>query len=553
MCSLAGLYSPPEAHADTIAYWDFNTASTAPTSFNSNLGAVPSLSVIGGVTSNFATGSGSGDPTQPGQGFNTLSYPAQGSGNKSGGVQFNLNTSNFDVSNFTFDWRSSNSSSRWMAWQYTLNGTSWLDGGSFSSSGGDQWNNGKTVDLSGIAAADNNANFGLRLVAMFSPDGFTQVTAPNQTFGPNAGYRAANVDDRAYASTSTWRFDSVTLNGTYNDVAFSPANLTWNSSSGNWDTNGTNKPWLNPSAVASPFAQAGGKGDNVAFNNPAPNSVVTVQAGGVTPNSTTVTNSATLTFTGGAIGGTGGLVKNGIGRLILANGNTFTSANSPSSINGGVVETRANNGLGGGTVSIGNAIWTSTTTAQTANNLVNLTGPVTFQTDTSLTINNGLSGSGVVTKTGAATLGIAGVSSNAGSINLTAGTTRLDSMGALGGLFATGVTGSTININTATLVMNATGSSSGGLDVRLSDNVTLNNGTISRNQLTAGLGPNPTNGDSELSSYANGIVVGGTFTVSGNSTIANLETRTAGSSDIAGGGGSNNAMVVRMPVLVTSG
>src|SRR5262245_55005240 len=93
------------AIADQIAYWDFNAASTAPTSFNSNLGAVPSLSVIGGVTSNFATGSGSGDPTQPGQGFNTLSYPSQGTGNKTGGVQFNFNTSNFDVSSFSFDWR----------------------------------------------------------------------------------------------------------------------------------------------------------------------------------------------------------------------------------------------------------------------------------------------------------------------------------------------------------------------------------------------------------------------------------------------------------------
>ena len=541
--------------ADTLASWNFNNDSTAPTASHPNLLATPSISLVGGTTATFASGSGSSDAVQPGRGYNTTSYPAVTSSNKSAGIRFNFNTTNFDISTFAFDWRTSNTSSRWLQLQYTTDGSSWTDAAIFSSTGGDDWNNNLAYDFSSTAGVDNNPNFAVRMVSLFSPNGFTQTTGGLQTYGPDQAYRAANADDRAYATTGTWRFDTVSLEGTYNSVVFNPTNLTWNTGSGTWDTVTSNKPWLNPTNQASAFAQAGGFGDNVTFNNPAANSVVTIQAGGVTPNSTTITNSSTLTFTGGAISGTGGLVKNGSGRLILASSNSFTSAQGPTQINAGTVETRAGSGLGTGTVSIGNATWHATTAAQSSPGVVNLTGPVTIQTDVELALTNGMSGTGVFTKTGAATLAIAGVSSNVGTMTINAGTVRMDAVGALGGNASTGTAVGTLQVNGATVIVNATGNNSATRN-RLSSDVVLNNGTISRAQLTVGLGPAPTNGDSEFTSYTTGgspALVGGTFIVNGSSTLANLETRTAAASDTPGGGGSDNAMVVRMPTVVTTG
>jgi hypothetical protein len=180
-------------------------------------------------------------------------------------VQFLFNTSNFDVTSFSFDWRTSNTSSRWMGWQYTLNGSSWLDGGSFSSAAAIRGTTATRSTSAAWRARTTTRTLGPPSIDVLA-DGFTQTTSPNQTFGPNAGYRAANVDDRAYATTGTWRFDSVTLNGTYNEVAFTPQNLTWNSDR----VHGTRTARTSRAERVkrrSPFAQAGGKGDNVTFNN----------------------------------------------------------------------------------------------------------------------------------------------------------------------------------------------------------------------------------------------------------------------------------------------
>ena len=338
----------------------------------------------------------------------------------------------------------------------------------------------------------------------------------------------------------------VTLNGTYTPPDFTPSNLTWNTNSGTWDT--TTHNWLN-GATSVAYSQTSGLGDNVTFNNPANNSVVTIQSTGVTPDSITIINNNTLTFTGGSISGAGGLNKSGSGRLIMASSNSFTGISNPTAITGGIVETRANNALGSGPVSIGNAIWNSTTAAQTFGNTVSLTNPVTFDTTTDLTI-GGLDGAGTFSKVGNGTLGIAGIGTNTGDITITAGTVRMDNMGALGGNATAGVTPN-LTLTNANLIFNGTGNGTTG--VRPSANIQLNNSTMTRNQLTPALGPSPTNGDSELSAYPNSQFTGGTFTVTGNSTLTNLETRTAATSDTPGKGGSSNEIVIRMPVVISTG
>jgi hypothetical protein len=66
------------------------------------------------------------------------------------------------------------------------------------------------VDLSSITAANNNANFGIRIVATFAPS--TTAYAPSNSTS-------------TYAIAGTWRFDMVTINGTLPPEVPEPASL----------------------------------------------------------------------------------------------------------------------------------------------------------------------------------------------------------------------------------------------------------------------------------------------------------------------------------------
>jgi hypothetical protein len=81
--------------------------------------------------------------------------------------------------------------------QYTLDGSTWNDIQVFDGNLGDTWFNNRTVDFTAISGADNNANFGVRVVATFN--GGTEYSASNPT--------------GSYATSGTWRFDMVTIKG----------------------------------------------------------------------------------------------------------------------------------------------------------------------------------------------------------------------------------------------------------------------------------------------------------------------------------------------------
>jgi hypothetical protein len=72
-------------------------------------------------------------------------------------------------------------------------------GSLFEATAGDTWFNNRSVDLSSITAANNNANFGFRIVAAFAP--LTSTYLPSN---PNGSYN----------TTGTWRFDMVTVSAT---------------------------------------------------------------------------------------------------------------------------------------------------------------------------------------------------------------------------------------------------------------------------------------------------------------------------------------------------
>lgn len=201
--ALAVLALPAHA-ADTLVQWTFNspvadgntgTGSTAPA-----IGS-GSASLVGGVTSpSFNSGNGSSDPeTSDDSGWQTTTYAAQGTGDKTRGVQFSVSTLGFENIVFSYDLRHSNTSSRYEAVQYTLDGSTWVDAMSFDGNAGDTWFNARTVDLSGVAGAADNGSFALRVLATFAPG--------------SSGYLASSPSGN-YSASGTWRFDMVTVTGT---------------------------------------------------------------------------------------------------------------------------------------------------------------------------------------------------------------------------------------------------------------------------------------------------------------------------------------------------
>jgi hypothetical protein len=221
--------------AQTIfTQWNFNSvtpdANTATGTTNPAIGS-GLLSLFGGTTATFASGDASGGSSDPATGddsaWNTTTYPAAAGTNLSAGVQGLVSTTGFENIRVSFDTRHSNTSSRYVAFQYTLDGSLWntvtdatllsagaanVTAGSGDSSvgttgtyaywekanTGDTWALQRTVNLSSITGANNNPNFGFRMVTAHNPTGTTFVATNN---GSN------------YGPTGTLRFDMLTIQG----------------------------------------------------------------------------------------------------------------------------------------------------------------------------------------------------------------------------------------------------------------------------------------------------------------------------------------------------
>jgi autotransporter-associated beta strand protein len=126
--------------------------------------------------------------------------------------------------------------------------------------------------------------------------------------------------------------------------------LTWTPDPGetNWNTNAGNLNWLDETPAASAFTN----GDTVNFTDDglANGSTVNVDAGGVTPANINVSNTTGVyTIGGGAIGGTGSLVKTGAGVLTLGGSNTYGGTTT---VNAGTLRLTGTHS-GGGAYTIG--------------------------------------------------------------------------------------------------------------------------------------------------------------------------------------------------------
>ena len=194
------LVASAAAQSQTLTQWNFN--SVPPDASTSTGSLLPSVgngsATLVGTTGSFASGFGSTDPAAADNtAWGTTGYAAQGTGDRTRGVQFNVSTVGVNLIAVSWDQRLSNTAARSAQFQYSLNGTNFTDFGAvFSGTPGDTWYNNRSVDLSSVAGVGNNANFAFRVVAAFEPS--TNAYAPATTAS-------------TYGTAGTWRFDQVTV------------------------------------------------------------------------------------------------------------------------------------------------------------------------------------------------------------------------------------------------------------------------------------------------------------------------------------------------------
>ncbi len=231
---------PAVAMSDVITQWDFNfgndansaTGTTAP-----SLGA-GTISNIGGTTTTFAGGTLTpSQSTDPNQGPDNSAWNLTNFSSTTqlvSGLQGNVSTAGYQNIVVSWDQRHSNSSSKYVAFRYTLDGINWtqvtnsalltagtLSGtpnpgpdsvdpsGLFVGGSGDRFHNQRSVNLSSIVGVANNPLFGFQVLSAFDPNTVNTFTGTNGTF----------------TTGGTWRFDMVTVSGDLIPVIPEPSSL----------------------------------------------------------------------------------------------------------------------------------------------------------------------------------------------------------------------------------------------------------------------------------------------------------------------------------------
>ena len=204
----------------TIASWTYD--SLLPNTTNPTPDVGTGSSYLVGITAlpqsftglNSTTGCGNGNS---GKAW-SLEYFNPGSSNEVNGVQYKVSTTGFSNIKFSWDQHFTNTAPNTVRLQYTINdGTTWTNftmvngtntticagsintNGCFETNAGDTYRR-ITVDLSSITTINNNANFGIRLVASYY-----------QTSGQ---YRQSKTPASVATSQGNWRFDNVNFTGT---------------------------------------------------------------------------------------------------------------------------------------------------------------------------------------------------------------------------------------------------------------------------------------------------------------------------------------------------
>jgi len=204
-----------------LAFWDFNESEplneTAMLAADGGVFASQAqiaINLANIVYNNNGTGF-RGSPLDPGTdgrnwGLQTTDYPAQGQDSGLAGIVVSVPTTGYRNIVVKFDVRWSNTSSKFLAVEYTTDGgANWTRARVLEARRGDRWH-GDTdanggygalveLDLSGDSAVNNNAQFAFRVVTIFDPNTGTQYTAAQS--GSN------------YTTRSTLRYDLIEVQG----------------------------------------------------------------------------------------------------------------------------------------------------------------------------------------------------------------------------------------------------------------------------------------------------------------------------------------------------
>ncbi|MEY3084242.1 MAG: hypothetical protein RL037_422, partial [Bacteroidota bacterium] len=214
-----------------LALWNYNSITGTPASPVADLGTGSSQVVGSMVVATAATGMdpliNNGCGTQNGLNPGAWAFTATpGLTNESSGVQYTASTVGSQNIRFTWDQRWSGTATNTVRLQYTLDGTTWtnftmtsanttfcngsIDNGRFQNNGaGDQYRR-ISADFSAITGANNNANFGVRILAAH----YQTTTEFRQT-----------TNSTLIATGGTWRFDNVSIQGGANVSIASATNF----------------------------------------------------------------------------------------------------------------------------------------------------------------------------------------------------------------------------------------------------------------------------------------------------------------------------------------
>lgn len=229
--------------AQTIAFWDFNSATndaTPATGTTNPATGAGTLTLIGGVTSPSFNGGEPSDPnTTDNSAWQTTTYPALSTANKTAGLQIDASTTASAGIKLEFWQRLSGTANNTWTVQYTLDRTAgtpvWVDFQQFTfiptTTSGNTWYF-RSLDFTAVSGLNNNANAAFRVVSTFDP-----ITG---------NYRAA-TSTSSYATSGTCRFDLVKVSATPPLVpyvlAFNRTNATVNEAAG------TAQVWLKVTTV----------------------------------------------------------------------------------------------------------------------------------------------------------------------------------------------------------------------------------------------------------------------------------------------------------------
>ena len=423
VAAAAVFFGVTAVRADTLADWTFETsqpATAGPFAAESGLNAASSNASgvhVGAAVYSTPAGNGSA---------HSFSANTWAVGDY---YQFTTSTVGFSAVQFQFDQTSSNTGPGQFQLEYSTDGTSFTNFGSFYTAdpnvAPNAWSatvattaSTHNFDLSGITALGNLSLLYLRLVD------FSTVSANNGVV----------------AAAGTDRVDNVIITGTNPPPV---VNLLWIGGNAAWDT--TNPRWQDASLSSVNWSNANGTTVIANFNT---GSTITIDGGGITSNG--------LTFQSGS----NNILLAGPGTLTLAGSNVTVAASNTATISAKLAGTAGVNVLGGGSLVLSNAgnSFTGNVTVSNgtlsinsdgalgdASNTVNLAGGtlsvtvpltesrtfvITGQTSTlndngnNITITTALTGAGPLTKLGGGTLTFTGSSSTSqfsGGIAITAG------------------------------------------------------------------------------------------------------------------------------------